>query len=119
MSALSQRIEILIERSCRKGYDAHFHVAQVVHAMFANQWAYMHPIGWRARTNNSLLVGPEAVLLIRRKLSEDVADAYEAFSNTDKFESALKIATCLTNAVYKNHIIEELESLFMEAKWAK
>jgi len=65
-------------------------------------------------------MGQEAALYIKRKLSEDVANAFETYAEsatlTDSkvLENALHIAARLKNQSYKNNIIEEAASLFLE-----
>lgn len=111
-------MQALLETAAEHGPLAHFHVAQVAREMFQDEWVYRMPMGWRARTDRGLYMGQEASLYIKRKLSEDVAAAFVTFaaSATDAKlqENALHIAARLKNASYKNDVIEEAASLFLE-----
>jgi len=114
-------MEAALKISALAGANAHYYVAQVIKQMFAERWVYRHPMGWRARTETTLLMGPEAAYYIRRKLSEDVAGVYDAFSRAQEeaneieaADGAKHIAQRLRNHTYKTDIIEEAASLFLE-----
>ena len=112
-------MEAALKLSALSGANAHYYVAQVVKHMYNESWVFRHPMGWRARTATSLLMGPEAAYYIKRKLSEDVAVAYDTFSEAecnapDVAEGAKHIAQRLRNQTYKSDVLEELASLFLE-----
>lgn len=99
-----------IELSLKAGPNAHYFVALVVKHMFGDMWVYKEPMGWRVNTGTMLLFEREAIYYIKRKLSEDVADAYSEYGN----EKAIEVAEHLRNNSYKNEIVEEAASLFSE-----
>ena len=112
-------MELLVQSS-RAGANAHYYVAKVVKEMFGDIWVFRHPMGWRTRTETGLLMGQEAVYYIKRKLSEDVACAYDKIAREsqenekDIADGATHIAQRLRNQSYKNDIVEEAASLFLE-----
>ena len=109
-----------IRVSASQGVTAHYHVAHVVKQLFGDVWVYRNPVGWRARTPTGFLMGADAVLYIKRKLSEDVAYAYADFAENQNeeqqtvLENAQHIAHRLKNNTYKNEIMDEAASLFFE-----
>lgn len=132
-----KRFSGAIELSVHKGAIAHYNVALAVLALYENQWVYLPSIGWRVSytydgaTLGTLLTGENALMFIRRLLSEEVAKHYERYAEelkstatgsfgdarTELFQlsdRAYEIALNLCNADYKTKVIEECACVFTD-----
>jgi len=133
----TKRFTEAIELSVHKGAIAHYNVALAVLALYENQWVYLPSMGWRVSFTfdgaslGALLTGENALMFIRRLLSEAVATQYERYaaelkstaeasfgdSRTELFQlsdRAYEIALNLCNADYKTKVIEECACVFTD-----